>query len=72
LATIESSKAASDVYSPVTGRVIEVNSKLKSNPELINNDCYDSGWICKMEISDADSPNDLMDSDRYEQYLKEL
>ena len=72
LAVVESSKAASDVYSPVTGKVTEVNSKLESNPELINDDCYGSGWICKVEITDEKSMENLMDSKQYEEYLKEL
>jgi len=69
---VESSKAASDVYSPVAGKVIEVNTKLGSTPELINSDCYKDGWLCKIEISDSGSLDDLMDSKKYEEYLKEL
>ena len=72
LAVVESSKAASDVYSPVTGKVTEVNSKLESNPELINNDCYGSGWICKVKITDERTMENLMDAKQYEEYLKEL
>ncbi|RKY24534.1 MAG: glycine cleavage system protein GcvH [Planctomycetota bacterium] len=72
LAVVESSKAASDVYSPVTGKVTEVNSKLESNPELINNDCYGSGWICKVKITDERTMENLMDSKQYEEYLKGL
>jgi glycine cleavage system H protein len=69
---VESSKAASDVYSPVTGKVTAVNSQLESKPELINRDCYETGWICKMEITDEASLNNLMDSKQYEQYVKGL
>lgn len=72
LAVIESSKAASDVYAPVTGKVTQVNSQLVSNPELINQDCYGSGWICKIEVADADTAKNLMDSKQYEQYIKGL
>jgi glycine cleavage system H protein len=72
LAVVESSKAASDVYSPVTGKVTAVNSQLESKPELINRDCYETGWICKMEITDEASLNNLMDSKQYEQYVKGL
>ena len=50
--TVESSKAASDIYSPVSGKVTEVNEKLGSEPELINKDCYGAGWICKVKVSD--------------------
>lgn len=72
VATMESSKAASDVYAPVAGKVIEVNTELESKPELINDDCYDTGWICKIEISGDEEVTDLMDSSKYEIFLKEL
>lgn len=72
LAVVESSKAASDVYSPVTGKVTAINSQLESKPELINQDCYSRGWICKMEITDGESLKNLMDSKQYEQYVKGL
>ena len=72
MAVVESSKAASDVYSPVTGKITKVNSKLESSPELINEDCYEAGWICKMEITDTNTTSQLMDAKRYEEYLKEL
>ena len=45
MAVVESTKAANDVYSPVTGKVVEVNSELEAKPELINEDCYKAGWI---------------------------
>ena len=72
IAIVESSKAASDVYSPVTGKVIEVNQELETRPELINEDCYKSGWIAKLQISDPTSPEDLMDSDKYKDYVAGL
>ena len=72
LAVVESTKAASDVYSPVAGEVVEVNGELESQPELINQDCYKAGWICKMKIKDAKSVEDLMDSKQYENYLQGL
>jgi glycine cleavage system H protein len=72
MAVVESSKAASDVYSPITGKVIKVNSELESSPELINEDCYEAGWICKMEITDTNTASQLMDAKQYEEYLKEL
>ena len=72
LAVVESSKAASDIYSPVTGKVVEVNSELESKPELINEDCYKAGWLCKLEITDSKSVEGLMDSKQYEEYLKGL
>jgi glycine cleavage system H protein len=72
MAVVESSKAASDVYCPVAGKVTEVNSELESKPELINEDCYGQGWICKLTIADKKSLQDLMDAQKYEEYLKTL
>ncbi len=72
LAVVESSKAASDVYSPVTGTVNKVNSDLESTPEQINQDCYNAGWICTMKITDKSTIDNLMDSKQYEEYLKGL
>ncbi len=72
LAVVESTKAASDVYSPVAGKVTEVNSELESKPELINQDCYNAGWICKLQITDTKSVEKLMDSKQYEEYISKL
>jgi glycine cleavage system H protein len=72
LAVVESSKAASDVYSPVTGKVIEVNKALRTKPEIVNDECYGSGWICKMRITDKATTKNLMDTTQYEEYLKGL
>jgi len=72
MAVVESSKSAGDVYSPVTGTVSEVNPKLASNPELINDDCYGAGWLCKLTITDTKSIENLMNTKQYEEYLKGL
>jgi len=72
LAVVESSKAASDVYTPVTGRVTEINKELQTRPELINEDCYDSGWICKVEMTKESEIGDLMNSNEYDEYLRGL
>ena len=69
LAVVESTKAANDIYSPVAGKVIEVNGELESQPELINQDCYNAGWICKLQITDTKSVESLMDSKQYEGYV---
>ncbi|HKW58167.1 MAG TPA: glycine cleavage system protein GcvH [Candidatus Dormibacteraeota bacterium] len=61
---IESVKAASDLYSPVAGRISSVNEKLASQPELINSDPYGEGWILKLELS-GDAPSDLLDEAGY-------
>lgn len=72
IAVVESSKAAGDVYSPVTGKVTEVNSELTTKPELINEDCYKGGWICKLKITDKKSLDNLMDAQKYQEYLDTL
>jgi glycine cleavage system H protein len=72
IAIVESSKAASDVYSPVTGKVIEVNQQLESRPELINEDCYKGGWIAKLQLADPKAHEDLMDTEQYKQYVAGL
>jgi glycine cleavage system H protein len=61
---VESVKAASDLYSPVEGQIVEVNDKLSSKPELINSDPYGEGWIMKLELAGA-LPGDLLDEDGY-------
>ncbi len=72
LAVVESSKAAADVYCPVAGKVTEVNAELASTPELVNQDCYGAGWICKLKITDKKSLQSLMDAKKYEEYLRTL
>jgi glycine cleavage system H protein len=72
LGTVESSKAASDIYSPAAGTVMEVNERLESEPELINKDCYGAGWICKVKVSDLGGIKNLMNAKQYDEYLKGL
>ncbi len=72
LAVVESSKAAGDVYCPVAGEVTEVNEQLGDQPELINEECYEGGWICKVRIKDTSSLEDLMDAAQYKAYLETL
>ncbi len=61
---VESVKAASDLYSPVTGRITAVNDKLTAHPELVNSDPYVEGWILKLELT-GELPSDLMDEAAY-------
>ena len=61
---VESVKAASDLYSPVAGRITAVNEKLTANPELVNSDPYGDGWILKLELA-GDLPSDLLDEAGY-------
>ncbi|MFT4248986.1 MAG: glycine cleavage system protein GcvH [Pseudomonas sp.] len=71
VAVVESVKAASDVYSPVSGTVVEVNSALSDKPETINEDAYGDGWIFVVEISDADQLNELLSPDDYAELLED-
>ena len=69
---VESSKSASDVYVPVSGEVLEVNEVLIENPEKVNEEPYEGGWLIKLKAENAESElSDLMDSDAYQQYLSE-
>jgi len=67
---VESVKAVSDLYSPVTGRVIEVNQPLLNAPELINEDPYSDGWMIKVEVKDPNLEG-LMTADEYREYIEE-
>jgi glycine cleavage system H protein len=62
---VESVKAASDVYAPVSGTVVEINSTLEEAPEKVNQDPYGDGWFYRIEASDTAELQDLMDADRY-------
>ncbi len=67
---VESVKAASDIYIPVSGKVIEVNEDLLDSPELLNSDPFDS-WIIKIELEDKSELDDLMSSEEYEEFTSE-
>lgn len=71
-ASVESVKAASDIYCPMSGTVIEVNEELDSSPDLINRDCYEKGWLVKIEISNPDDKANLMTSVEYQKFLESL
>lgn len=69
-ATIESVKAASEIYMPVSGKIIEVNDEITNAPEILNEDCYEKGWLVKIEkTGDESETADLLD---YEDYKEEL
>lgn len=65
---IESVKAASEVYLPVAGEVIEVNSELEGEPEIVNADPYGNGWMIKIKVTDASNLENLMDVTAYKEY----
>jgi glycine cleavage system H protein len=71
-AVVESVKAASDVYAPVSGRVTEVNDELPNSPEVINQDPYGDGWMLRMEIDGEDEIEELMSAAEYEELIGEL
>ena len=71
-AVVESVKAASDVYSPVSGTVIEGNDELSDNPALVNEDADGEGWFFKLTLSDPSELEDLMDETKYEAFVAKL
>ncbi len=71
IGVVESVKSVSDIFTPLTGEVTEVNALLLENPELINEDPYGEGWIAKVQIADAKELNELMDYDGYQAFLSE-
>lgn len=70
-ATVESVKAAADVYIPVSGKIIQINESLSNSPEMINNDPYGDAWMIKFELSDPTELESLMDSKTYEVKIQE-
>ena len=70
-AVVESVKAASDVYAPVTGTVTAVNTALSDKPETINEDAYGEGWIFSLDIEEPEQLNDLLDPDAYAELLED-
>ena len=70
-AVVESVKAASDVYAPVSGKVVEVNSALADKPETINEDAYGDGWLFVLAINDTEQLNELLAPDDYAELLEE-
>lgn len=72
LCTIESVKAVTEITSPISGRMLEVNSALLSKPELINESPYEEGWIVRIEVSNAEELDRLMDPDEYARYIEAL
>ncbi|XP_073692931.1 glycine cleavage system protein H (aminomethyl carrier), b [Garra rufa] len=69
---LESVKAASELYSPLTGEVSEINTNLADNPGLVNKACYEDGWLIKMTIEKPAELDELMDEAAYEKFIKSL
>ena len=70
--SVESVKAASDIFAPIGGKVTEINRNLEDTPGLINKDCYGKGWIAKIEVRDMDESTNLMSAEEYRSYLESL
>ncbi len=66
---VESVKAVSDLYSPASGEVVEVNSVLEAKPEMVNKECYGAGWMILVKLADPKELGKLMDAKGYEAYL---
>jgi glycine cleavage system H protein len=72
IATVESIKAVSEIYSPLTGKIISINEDLANEPSLLNSDPYGDGWICDIQIKDLTEIEDLMTADDYRAYLEAI
>jgi glycine cleavage system H protein len=72
MAIIDSVKASSDIYAPISGEIIEVNEGLIEKPEIINQSPYDSGWIAKIKPSNIEEFESLMTKEKYDRYIGEI
>ncbi len=72
LGSIESVKAASDIYAPISGKVVKINEVLNNSPEIVNESAEDAGWMAWIEIADESELKNLMTSEQYGEYLKTL
>lgn len=70
LGEVESTKATSTIYTPVTGKILQVNEELQDHPELLNQDPYGRGWIAVLELSNPDEVKGLMTAEQYTEFLK--
>lgn len=69
--SVESVKAVSDLFAPLTGRVVKVNSPLADSPEYVNEEPYEEGWMIQIELTRPEETKELMDADAYQEFLKE-
>jgi len=67
---VESVKAVSDVYAPVSGQIVEINEELPDAPEVINTSPYEDGWMVKIKLEDSSELDELMDADAYQEFLE--
>ncbi len=71
-AVVESVKAASDVYMPVSGEILEINEELEDAPELVNSDPYGEAWFVRVAFADAGELDDLMNAEQYKSFVENL
>jgi glycine cleavage system H protein len=71
-ATIESVKAASDIFAPISGKITQINQALEVKPEIINESPYEEGWICRIHVSDSSEGDKLMSAEEYEKFIEGL
>jgi glycine cleavage system H protein len=69
--SVESVKAVSDLFAPLSGKVVKVNSPLSESPEYVNEDPYDEGWMIQIELAKPDETKGLLDAEAYQEFLKE-
>ncbi len=67
--TIEAVKTVADLFSPLNGKILEINKELEDSPELVNSDPYGKGWIVKVSVDKLDQLNDLLSSESYENHI---
>ena len=67
--SIESVKAVTSLFMPMSGRIIAVNTELKDGPEIINEECYEEGWLIRLELSNQDESSELLSADDYKEFL---
>ena len=72
MGTIESVKAVSELYAPIGGKIVEVNTGLEEKPEVVNQDPHGEGWYCKLTLSDPSEAGELMDAAAYEDFIGSL
>jgi glycine cleavage system H protein len=71
-AVVESVKAASDVFAPLAGKIVEINETITEDPSIVNSDAEGEGWFFRLELDDTDAFEGLMDQDAYDEYLETL
>lgn len=69
LCVVESVKSVSEIYSPVSGKIVKINSELEDSPEMVNTSPYEDGWLVEIEVGDKSETDDLLDADSYKKLI---